>query len=69
MRRKKPMMCAFGSMSPRSSRIALMNCTSQMEASTATRFPPIASMGTRRPAGSSRLQRFLTPMAAVARAR
>ena len=63
MRRKNPMRCALWSMSPRSSRIALMNCTSQMLASTATRLPPRDSMFTRRPVGSSKLQRFLTPMA------
>ena len=63
MRRKNPMRCALGSMSPRSSRMALMNCTSQMLASTATLLPPSVSMFTRRPVGSSKLQRFLTPMA------
>jgi hypothetical protein len=38
---------------PLSSRIALMNCTIQMLASTATRFPARVSTDTRRPTGAS----------------
>ena len=56
MRRRNPRRCASRTISPLSSRIARMNCTIQMLASTATRFPARVSTDTRRPTGASSSQ-------------
>jgi hypothetical protein len=61
---KKPIRCAFGSGSPRSSRIALMNRKIHTEASIASFFPRKACTSIRRPHGSNRVHRPLTPILA-----
>lgn len=62
MRRRKPRMWASWTMSPLSSRIARMNCTIQMLASTASRFPARVSTDTRRPTGASSPHSPCTPI-------
>ena len=57
-----PRRWALWIISPCSSRIALMNWTSHIDASTATRRPASVSTLTRRPAGSRRFHSPLTPM-------
>ena len=61
--RKRPRTGAFCSISPESSRIALMNWISQMDASTASRFRASDSSDTRRPHGARRSQSRETPIA------
>ena len=62
--RKRPRTGAFCNISPESSRIALMNWISQMDASTASRFRLSDSSDTRRPHGARRSQSRETPMSA-----
>ena len=64
--RKRPRTGAFCNISPESSRIALMNWISQMDASTASRFRLSDSSDTRRPHGARRSQSRETPMSARA---
>jgi hypothetical protein len=68
MRRRNPRRCASRTISPLSSRIARMNCTIQMLASTATRFPARVSTDTRRPTGASSSHSPCTPISLHARA-